>query len=362
MAARWDLVLVGLAAVHAVAVIAMPSVALVAFGVWWNSNTIAHNFIHRPFFRSRSLNLLFAAGQSVLIGVPQTLWRERHLAHHAGVDWRPRLSLRLACEAALIVALWVALGVNAPLLFATIYLPGYLAGLALCAIQGHYEHAGATISHYGRVYNWLCFNDGYHVEHHAYPGVHWTTLPGRVEAGANVSRWPALLRWLDGFAAMSRSLDVLEHLVLRSHVLQRFVLAVHRRAFRALLADGPTVRRVAIVGGGLFPRTALVLRDLLPAAEITVIEANSTHVDTARHLLDAKARVTFEHAWFESAGDTRNADLVVIPLAFRGNRAEIYRHPPAPRVIVHDWIWRRRGEGRVISIALLKRLNLVRAA
>ena len=31
----------------------------------------------------------------------------------------------------------------------------------------------------------------------------------------------------------------------------------------------------------------------------------------------------------------------------------------APLLIVHDWIWRKRGDSRVVSIWLLKRINLV---
>ena len=33
---------------------------LIALGLWWNSNTISHSFIHGPFFRSRRLKALFA--------------------------------------------------------------------------------------------------------------------------------------------------------------------------------------------------------------------------------------------------------------------------------------------------------------
>ena len=55
-------------------------------------------------------------------------------------------------------------------------------------------------------------------------------------------------------------------------------------------------------------------------------------------------------------------DVVVFPLAFSGDRPAIYRDPPAPVVFVHDWIWRRRGDGVVISLLLLKRLNRVQRA
>jgi hypothetical protein len=55
------------------------------------------------------------------------------------------------------------------------------------------------------------------------------------------------------------------------------------------------------------------------------------------------------------------ADLIVVPLAYRGARRRFYEAPPAPRVAVHDWLWRRRGAvGCRVSLLLLKRLNLVR--
>jgi hypothetical protein len=66
-----------------------------------------------------------------------------------------------------------------------------------------------------------------------------------------------------------------------------------------------------------------------------------------------------EHARFSAADHARDVDLIVIPLAFSGDRGAVYRRPPAPLVIVHDWMWRRRGRGCLISAALLKRLNVV---
>lgn len=349
---RRDAVLVALSAMHGIVVVLWPSAPVVAAGVWWNSNTVAHNFIHRPFFLSAAMNRWFSAALSLLLGIPQTLWRDRHLAHHAGVPWRLRISRRLVIETALVVCLWTALALLRPRFFLLAYLPGYAAGLLLCAMQGYWEHAaGEATSHYGRIYNFLCFNDGYHAEHHADPSIHWTNLPNRVEAGATLSDWPPLLRWLG-----TSPLEILEHVVLRSTRLQRFVLQRHRRAFRELLLRLGAIRSVVIVGGGLYPRTALILRELLPGAHLTIIDSNRRNLEMARGLLAGD--VEFHHARYELAGAPA-CDLTVIPLCLSGDRDAIYRHPPSPAVLVHDWIWRRRGSGAIVSLLLLKRLNLV---
>src|SRR6516162_3428747 len=100
---RRDAILVALTVLHAGVLALWPAAPVIALGVWWNSNTIAHNFIHRPFFRLAGINRLFSAALSVLLGIPQTLWRDRHLAHHAGIPWRLRISAPLVFETALVV-------------------------------------------------------------------------------------------------------------------------------------------------------------------------------------------------------------------------------------------------------------------
>lgn len=363
MTRRSDATLVALSVLHGALLVSVPAAAIVAVGVWWNSNTIAHNFLHRPFFRDRRLNRAFALWQTAVLGIPQTLWRERHLAHHAGVDWEPRLSAALCTEVALIAGVWLTLSLAAPRLLLTAYLPGLAAGLVLCAVQGRYEHAGqAAISHYGRLYNALCLNDGYHVEHHAYPGLHWTDLPGRRCSGTRVSRWPALLRWLDGL-----SLELLERLVLQSGCLQQFVIGAHLRAVRRLLDGLPPPRHVVIVGGGLFPRTAIALHSVVPEAHLLIVDTSLENLQTARRIIERgneslRRAVSFIHCHFvpDTSDLIRGTDLLVIPLAFDGHRRRIYERPPAPLVLVHDWIWRANGRSTLISPWLLKRLNLVR--
>jgi hypothetical protein len=352
--ARWDLLFIALSGAHGLALAAWPTIPVMAIAMWWNANTIAHNFIHRPFFKARSANLVFSAYLSLLLGIPQSLWRQRHLAHHRGVAWRLALSRQFVIEAALVCALWTVTAVTHPMFFATSYLPAYCLGLTLCGLQGHYEHAHGTTSHYGAIYNVLCFNDGYHVEHHANPAVHWTRLRERNSREGRSSLWPPILRWMDDL-----SLEGLERLVLRFPVLQRLVLRAHRQALAALVPRLTPVRRIAIVGGGLFPRTALLLRDLLPDADIVVVDASAENLGTALSLMGGTG-VEFIRGVFSAPGsDFADFDLLVLPLSFKGDRELVYRSPPTRALLVHDWIWHRRGEGRIVSVALLKRLNLV---
>ncbi len=347
-----DALLVAFAIAHGALLVTVPSAPLIALGLWWTANTVAHNFIHLPFFRARTANRVFSAYLSLLLGLPQTLWRDRHLAHHADRPWRLRWNTRLAIESVLVAGLWIFMAAQGPQFFFSTWVAGWLGGLLLCWLQGHYEHVRGTVSHYGALYNLAFFNDGYHVEHHARPTLHWSRLPGHVQASAERSRFPAVLRWLELV-----QLDALERLVLRSQRLQRFVVERHACAFRKLIGALPPIRRVAIVGGGLFPRTALVLQRVLPAAEITIIERSAANIGSARPYLDGQVHWVQASYGRELCNDV---DLLVVPLAFAGDRAGFYSDPPARAVAIHEWIWRRRGQGFVVSIRLLKRLNLVR--
>jgi hypothetical protein len=152
------------------------------------------------------------------------------------------------------------------------------------------------------------------------------------------------------------NLCALERLVLCSPALQRFVIDRHERALARLLIEIAPVQSVGIVGGGLFPRTALILGRLLPKARLTLIDLSAENLAISRRFV----AVEVEHInkQFDPA-DSHDFDLLIIPLSFVGDRRAIYRQPPAPAVLVHDWIWRRRGTGATVSWLLLKRLNLV---
>jgi hypothetical protein len=348
---RWDAILIGLSLLQPVAMTMVPSIPVIAIGLWWNSNTISHNFIHLPFFRSSRWNRAYSIFLSLLLGFPQTVWRDRHLAHHSGHQSSLRISASIALELGAVLALWGFLLYTMPGFFLFVYLPGYALGLCLCFLQGYFEHAGGTTSHYGFLYNVTFFNDGYHVEHHRIPGEHWTRLPDYVRPGVRASSWPAVFRWIEYF-----TIESLERIALHSPLLQEFLLTTHDRALRRLLPGFSNVRSVKVIGGGMFPRTTILLRRLIPDASITLVDANAAHIETAASFI--AGNVDSEVRLFDPAA-AEDADLIVIPLSFIGDRGAIYRNPPARRVLVHDWIWSRRGTGTIVSVLLLKRINLI---
>ena len=363
----------------------------------WTANTLAHLHLHRPLFRARRLNRAFDVYLSLLMGLPQSLWRARHLWHHAGEPPggvrrvpRARLLPELLALAALLGGL---LATGRPEIWPAAGL-GWLAGLGLCGLQGWAEHLGtdgqgeAGVSCYAAWYNRLWFNDGYHREHHRWPGRHWRRLPGERVEPSLASPWPPLLRPLALLPALARDalppfLDRLEAFVLSRPRLQAWLLSCHGRALDRVLAqagcDPSQLGGALVVGGGLFPRSALLLRQRAPGLPITVLDARPEHLAAARACLRrrglSEVGIRFTNGLFDAArlasargegigrehSDGEGLGLAILPLAYRGDRQALYRHPPAPLTLVHDWAWRRRGEGGcLVSPWLLKRLNLVR--
>lgn len=349
-------------------------VAAAAFsvGICWCSNAVSHNHLHNALFRSKTLNRAFDLWLTLLVGIPQSLWKARHLWHHAGEPAGARFSAQRH-EILAVGALWAALVLAVPEVFLFAYAPGYLLGLALCRLQGAMEHARAEsaeagVSYYGRVYNFFWFNDGHHAEHHRFPSEHWSRLPARRPAIAfSPSTLPPQLRWLERVSPSELKgwfLCALERVALGSCWLQRFMLWTHARAMAPLIAALPERPvRVAIVGGGLFPRSLLVLAKLLPDARFEVVDRSVASVSRAVDFLKRHhfplGRVRFR---IESFDPSRHADhdLIVTPLGFVGREATLCEAARRTRVLRHDWLWvRPRGRSRVVSLLLLKRVTLI---
>ncbi len=149
-----------LALLHGALLLAVPLWPVVALLLWWNANTVSHTFVHGHWGRRAAS--LWSPYLSALLGLPQELWRQKHLAHHAGRPLRVRFTSRLWIDGAAALSVWGVLAWLSPSFLLNQYLPGFALGQVLCAVHGFYEHRAGTTSCYGRLYNRLFLNDGYH--------------------------------------------------------------------------------------------------------------------------------------------------------------------------------------------------------
>ena len=191
---------------------------------------VMHNFIHTPFFKRRNLNRFYEVLCSISAVQSFTASKIQHMAHHKYandiVDFtsgqtkdptstyrhgvcgkhesflsysllsplrelieareyfgRMQVRGRISVE---IGAIFLYLGLMALYnwrYFLFFVLIIYVSQILICA-QNYCEHFGAmpgnrmadSVSCYGRLYNIIWFNNGYHQEHHYRPGVHWTRL------------------------------------------------------------------------------------------------------------------------------------------------------------------------------------------
>lgn len=328
---------------------------LLGVGLWWLGNTAAHHATHRRTFRPTWLQAAYGGWLSLLLGVPQELWRQRHLQHHAGRRAPTRWNRRLRAQAALLLLAIVLAATLAPTWLLGTWSPGFAFGLLLAALHGHFEHHGGITDLRARWWNVLLQNDGFHAEHHRRPTRHWRELGRDTSTSVRTSPWPPPLRWL-GCVSIANGLDAAERLLLRWPWLQACVLVAHRSALQRVLADVPTPARIVVVGGGLFPRSALLLRERFPRAAITVLDQEPRHLALARTMLPTDVACvvgTF------TPGQRLDADLVVLPLALRGQKRAWRSAPPAPYVLVHDWLWCAPGRGARVAWWLGKRMHVV---
>jgi hypothetical protein len=185
------------------------------------------------------------------------------------------------------------------------------------------------------------------------------TLPGlqrrrRGRAVAGTSTWQRVI---------AGALGRLERLAFVCPLLQRALVRVHARAIvRLLPRPVPAGLRIAVIGGGLFPRSALALARVCPHACVTIVDADAGNLELARRWLADRGLHGREFVcatWDPRAAQSH--DLVIVPLALVGDRAAVYS-AAGPARLIHDWLWRRRGRGVVVSWLLLKRINLVAAS
>ena len=204
-----------------------------AFAIGWNQDSVAHNFIHNPFFKSRLLNRITEYALTLENGIPQTMYAYVHMLHHAGNSdypdaagktrdpislyahgadrkaepmlsyvfmafWRDdgpfevarQIAAKRPAEAARALReFWVMIAVFAVAFllkwqFVLFLAPFYYLGQSLSALIAYYEHLGADpltpiatgVSTYEPLYNFVFLGNGYHAEHHHRPKQHWTRM------------------------------------------------------------------------------------------------------------------------------------------------------------------------------------------
>jgi fatty acid desaturase len=122
-----------------------------------------------------------------LFGIPVGRGREDrlHKLTSKSPDKRAREIVQLRLDRAAQLAALVVFAVISWRWTVACYLPAFYLALAMVNVQNYHEHYGAmpgnrfanSVSYYGRLYNLLTFNDGYHQEHHLQSGAHWRTMP-----------------------------------------------------------------------------------------------------------------------------------------------------------------------------------------
>ena len=207
--------------------------ALYALAIGWNLDSVSHNFIHNPFFRSKMLNRITEFVLTFELGTPQTMYRFVHMRHHAGNSDRPdadgqtidpisiykhgadgraepmfsyvllqfwrddgpftvarQIRARRPAEARrALEEFWAMISLYGVMAlinwrFVVFLAPFYYLGQSFSMLIAYYEHLGANpnepmamgVSTYGPIYNFLFLNNGYHAEHHYQPKRHWTQM------------------------------------------------------------------------------------------------------------------------------------------------------------------------------------------
>ncbi len=204
-----------------------------SYCIAWNIESVAHFFTHNNYFNAPWLNRAFSLIESLAIGFSQQFYKTVHRHHHIGNSdkkdangktrdwfsiyrfgendqpepvWRYALIGSLRGPAHDVYAemgkggrdgdvrwakfedrahyAWFALGFLLNWKFMLYFLPFYYLGHVFSMIVGYYEHYQANpdlpvawgVSTYGKLYNWLWLNNGYHAEHHYRPRIHWTKM------------------------------------------------------------------------------------------------------------------------------------------------------------------------------------------
>lgn len=159
-------------------------------------------------------------------------------------------------------------------------------------------------------------------------------------------------------------LDSLEYITMNISYLRNWVLKVHETAFSNIFALDliePPIRFI-IVGGGIFPRTAIIIRNMFPDAQIVIQDMNHKSLECAENymkdlgitdnIIYFKSRYTGVN--YDVASESVYGTVVILPLAFRGG--EICQ--TTFKTVKHCWLWENHPceKDSIVSYFLLKKI------
>jgi len=186
------------------------------------------------------------------------------------------------------------------------------------------------------------------------------------------------------------ALNVLEYTTMNIPFIRDWVLAVHHSAFQRLLR-GCRYNRILVVGGGIYPRTAIIMKSLYPHAQITIQDKSRESLKIAEAYLQRthqELNISYLHKEYilslpattqysteystvpattcgtnittvTTTLTTASQDLVICPLAFQSISTSRPIHVMYTRVR-HCWIWEHTDSKKttLVSYLLLKKLVL----
>ncbi len=199
-------------------------------------NSSLHHHTHWPTFNSKKYNNIYECFLGAASGIPVQVWKIGHLIHHKHVNdkpdetghtkdhtsvyrngkngnvqnfWKyilvdgiggikhywyqiPYYAVTLKTDKNVKKEYWsfrifILLIMIINFKYGILLLLTYLISYVINQANSYGEHWGYlhlrgdttrdSYSNYGKLFNWVTFNAGFHQEHHHRPGVHWSKLP-----------------------------------------------------------------------------------------------------------------------------------------------------------------------------------------
>ncbi len=150
-------------------------------------------------------------------------------------------------------------------------------------------------------------------------------------------------------------LDILERSILYIKSFTNIIIKIHYNAsYNIIKKHIPDFlpERILIVGGGILPRSVIIFQAFYPLAKLYVLDMNEHSLELAQRYINNynKYNISFIHSKYDPCL-SKDYDLVIFPLAFRGLNAKAYTTS-----IRHCWIWEKHPNSEIVSIFLLKKI------